>query len=229
MRTGGRLSLHEVFGRLEQVYGAPQPPELTDPLDLVLWENVAYLVDDERRKATWDALCLHVGTRPQDLLAAPEERLAEVIRGGGMHPERRAGKLRDAASIALEEHDGDLRSVLALPVAKARRGLQRFPGLGRPGADKILLFTRTLPVLALDSNGLRVLVRLGFAEEQRSYEATYRAVQEALAAEAGQDFDRLIAGHQLLRRHGKELCKASAPECGACPLAQSCPAALAGL
>ena len=43
--------------------------------------------------------------------------------------------------------------------------LKKFPAIGDPGVDKILLLTRTEPVMALDSNGLRVLVRLGFGAE----------------------------------------------------------------
>ena len=33
---------------------------------------------------------------------------------------------------------------------------------GEPGAEKVLLFSGSAPVLALDSNALRVLLRLGF-------------------------------------------------------------------
>jgi endonuclease III len=29
--------------------------------------------------------------------------------------------------------------------------------------------------------------------------------------------------HQLLRRHGQELCRNTAPACDRCPLASSCP------
>jgi hypothetical protein len=53
--------------------------------------------------------------------------------------------------------------------SEARRALQKFPGIGAPGADKILLFTKTHALPALDSNGLRVLVRLGLAKEAKSY------------------------------------------------------------
>jgi endonuclease III len=100
--------------------------------------------------------------------------------------------------------------------------LQRFASIGSPGAEKILLFTRTQPVLALESNGLRVLVRLGFAAEQKSYDATYHAIRQALAPELPTDFDWLIAAHQLLRQHGQELCKRTKPQCQSCPLRKKC-------
>jgi len=40
-----------VIEKLRARYGAPDPPPTTDPFALILWENCAYLADDERRKA----------------------------------------------------------------------------------------------------------------------------------------------------------------------------------
>ena len=45
------------------------------------------------------------------------------------------------------------------------------------------MLTRSYPLLALESNGLRVLLRLGFADEKKSYSASYRGVQQALAGQ----------------------------------------------
>lgn len=131
-------------------------------------------------------------------------------------------RLREIALIAINEFGGDLRQSLKLPLAKANRALRKFPGIGEPGAEKILLFTRSYPVLGLDSNGLRVLVRLGFGEEKKSYTATYRSVQEAIHSQLIEDYDWLISAHMLLRQHGKELCKTNAPVCEKCPLRKSC-------
>ena len=111
---------------------------------------------------------------------------------------------------------------LTLPLPKAKQALRKFPGIGEPSAEKILLFTRSYPVLGLDSNGLRVLVRLGFGEEKKSYTATYRSVQEAIHSQLVEDYDWLISTHLLLRQHGKELCKTSPPVCEKCPVRKSC-------
>ena len=78
------------------------------------------------------------------------------------------------------------------------------------------------PLLALESNGLRVLVRLGFAEELKNYSATYRAAQEAVKDQWKEDCDWLIGAHQLLRQHGQESCRRSEPLCNACPLTSRC-------
>src|SRR4029077_2523911 len=105
---------------------------------------------------------------------------------------------------------------------EAKKALKKFPTIGDPGAEKILMFTRSHPVLSLESNGLRVLLRVGFAEEKKSYSASYRGVQEALAGQFPADYDKLIAAHQLLRQHGQELCKRSQPLCAACPIKGDC-------
>jgi endonuclease III len=188
---------------------------------MILWENVAYLANDERRQKAIQVLKKRVGTKPEQILAAPDEALLEVSRHGIM-AERFAQKLRHCARIVLEEFDGDLRPVLRLPLSRAKKALQKFPGMGEPGAERILLFTRAYPVFALESNGLRVLVRLGFAEEQKSYSATYRLIRKAVEEELEEDHLWLTEAHQLLRRHGHELCRRTHPECDECPLAAEC-------
>jgi hypothetical protein len=59
-------------------------------------------------------------------------------------------------------------------------------------------------------------------EEARNYATTYRLVQEANAPELRRDFDWLIQAHQVLRRHGQELCKRAKPLCARCPFAAGC-------
>ena len=223
----GRPSLAQIIAALKRYYGVPSPIALTDPFELILWENVAYLVDDERRRTTWAALRDEIGTSPDDVLNAHPKHLARTIVLGGMHPEGRADKLRRAAEIALADWEGDPATMLRLPISKAKRALRRFPGIGDPGADKILLFTRTHPIFCVESNGLRVLLRLGFSREGKNYGATYRAAIEAVAGEIRKDYDWLIEAHQLLRQHGQSLCRRSAPHCDECPLLPNCPSATA--
>lgn len=212
----------DAISALRVYYGAPKPPVSTDPFELVLNENLAYLVSDEKRLAALDALRRDVGTTPRAILGATMAALVRVCRIGGIYPELRAERLRRSAEIVVAEFDGDLRNVLRLPVAEARKALKRFPAIGEPGADKILLFTGTYPVLAPDSNGLRVLTRLGLAREERSYSATYRLALAAIAPESGKDCRRLVTAHLLLRRHGQELCRRSRPQCERCPLRARC-------
>ena len=67
-------SLTKIVARLARFYGRPKPPITTDPFELILWENVAYLVNDERRAQAFELLRQSVGTKPHEILAAVQMR-----------------------------------------------------------------------------------------------------------------------------------------------------------
>lgn len=202
-------------------YGPPRPLPAQGAFELILWENVAYLAGPERREQAFRELRARVGTSPSAILGAPEDVL-RAIASAGIMADRQTAKLRVSAEIALREFDSDLGPVLRLDFKQARKALARFPSIGEPGAEKILLLTRSHPVLALDSNGLRVLLRLGIGEEKKSYSASYRSAQQAAMAEAGRGYGPLLRAHHLLRRHGEETCRRSRPRCETCPLSAGC-------
>jgi len=216
-----RIPLAQVVEKLQAHYGQPKRVRLNGPWEMILWENVCYLADDEQRQEAFQTLKKRIGTEPERILSASDEALLEVTRHGIL-ADKFAGKLRKCAQVVLEEFDGNLGPVLKQPFVKAKKALQKFPGIGEPGAEKILLFTKSYAVLALESNGLRVLLRLGFGEEKKSYSMTYRLVQAAVAGELHRDYSWLIQAHLLLRRHGQELCLRSRPMCEKCPLAADC-------
>jgi endonuclease-3 len=216
------LSIGRVLDELEKLYGKPGKPIPRSPLDWIVWENVAYLVDDERRELAFRALEKKLGRTAEKIAAASSQVLYEVTRLGGMHPEQRVDRLKGIAELALEHGGGGLESVLELDAASARKVLKKFPSIGDPGAEKILMFCGALDVLALESNGLRVLTRLGFGEEKKSYAATYKSAQAALATQLKRDSAWLARAHQLLRMHGQSLCKRTSPDCDACPLTACC-------
>ena len=198
------------------------PPPLTDPLAIILWDNVGYLIPDERREALFHKLVDRVGLDAEALVAAPYEVLFDIAQRGGMRPEERVERLRAIGRLTLDA-GGDLTAALrrAGP-AKARALLKRFPTIADPGADKILLFSGLEVRPALESNGVRALVRLGHAVEGKSYANAYRSAIGALTSLGPPDRDRLIAAFQILRAHGQTLCKRSAPVCLSCPLDAAC-------
>jgi len=151
----------------------------------------------------------------------PESVLRDVA-GRGILPSGSAAKLRECARLALEQPGVGRRVLARLPAAEAKRILRRFPSIGEPGAEKILLFAGIHPFLALDSNALRVLVRLGYGKEEKSYPATYRAVQAAATRELPESLAARRDAVALLRRHGQELCRRTAPRCEVCPLRTNC-------
>jgi len=215
--------LAAVLDAIEARLGRPPALPPRKALDWVLWENAAYLVPDEKRAAAYAVLAKRTRLSAAGILALPRAELRSIAALGGMMPEKRVEKLLAIATTVDERFDGDLEAVLARPLPEARKALKLFPGIAAPGADRILLFTRAHPLPALESNGLRSLCRLGLAREGKAYAATYRAGIAALEPLEG--CDALIRAYELLRRHGQELCKSSAPLCDACPLDAVCPSA----
>jgi endonuclease III len=209
------------IARLRARYG-PMRPFSRDPFALIVYENAAYLADDDRRLHAFQAIDAIGGMSPAALLRAPRAALVDACRIGGMAPDVRADRLRRIAELAIERWGGDLRRILRLPTADAKKALREFPSIGEPGAEWILCAGGACPALAPESNGLRVLLRLGYGREERSYSATYRSVAAAVAPELGDDCARIALARLLLRRHGQEICRRARPECERCPIARSC-------
>jgi endonuclease III len=201
-------------------YGKVSGPPTSDPFELVLWENVAYLASPAKRREAFEELRKTVGTSPAAIARAPESAV-ERVTGRGILSRDFADKLRECARISLEEHGGDLAAIVRGPLPAARRALRAYPGIGEPGAEKILLFAGREASLAPDSNGLRVLARLGFVREEKSYTKTYAAARDAAKA-LPPDVRAMQKAHLLLQEHGRALCKRSAPRCEVCPLARKC-------
>lgn len=178
------LSLPQMIRALGRHYGPPRSLAPKDPFQLLLWEYVAYLADEPKRAAAFEELKTTVGLRPSQVADAPLALLGFIARrGGSIAVAQRASKMRDVAITVRDKWRGSLRGVLRLPYAEARRALNAFPSIGPPGADKILLLTGARAILALDSNALRVLLRLGYGRETKSYQASYASAQ-SLAMDA---------------------------------------------
>ncbi len=180
-----------------------------DGWELVLRENVGYLVDDQARDHALRALRAATGLEPAEILAAPDDVLGAVV--VGMRPRERVERLRRCAVLQT-----------------AGAPWRAYPGIGRPGVERIELFSGVRAVLALESNSARALVRLGYGTVGRSYDATYRSVQAAAAAELPPMVTALTRAHLQLRRHGQTVCRRTAPRCTECPLVGRCPTAASG-
>jgi endonuclease III len=216
-------SLRLIVETLRRHYGAPRSLAPKDPFQLLLWEYVAYLADDPARAAAFAELRKVVGLRPAEIAAAPLPILATIARkGGAIAAAVRAGRMRDVATTVRDDHGGTLAPAVKLPYGAARKILRKFPSIGPPGADKILLLSGARPVLAMDSNALRVALRLGYGQEHKSYAASYASAQEAASAELPATVPSRREAFLLLQHHGRELCRRSAPRCADCPVRASC-------
>src|SRR5262244_2126314 len=103
------LTLEQVLDPLAQLYGEPEPPPQRTLFELVLLENIAYLVDDARRMQAFETLRTRVGATPEAILRAPDAALLEATTRG-IVPEHQAEKLRSIATITLTDYDGNLES-----------------------------------------------------------------------------------------------------------------------
>ena len=217
------VPLDEILVRLRRHYGEIRRPGPKDAFEQVLHECACYLVDDARREQVWRRLKQEPGVTPETLLDVPASRLAKLIEDGGMKPAMRAEKLRLCAELAQEIGLAKLRRAVREDPVLARKLLRKFPGIGEPSAERILLVAGGWPGLGLESNGLRVLQRLGWGREQKDWNRAWKEMNAALAPHLGDDAERMRALHSLLRHLGQELCRAAEPRCASCPLREACP------
>jgi endonuclease III len=219
-----QTALQKILVTLRKRYGMPQThPAGRDPLALILWEMVAYLADDETRLKAFDALRKQVGVAPRALMRASLPVLTAICRiGGSVQPLQRAQRIQAVAALVLTDFDGNLSQVLAWEYAKARKALQRFPSVGEPGADRILMLCGSHAVLGLDSNALRSLYRIGYGRETKNYTRTYRESRDAAMAELPKTASALADASLTLRTHGQATCKYGVPRCEECVVTASC-------
>ena len=212
----------KLMAKLKKHYGEPSLPPAKGPFELVMWENACYLLPDTRRAQVFESLQTQVGMNAESIWKADQEVLLPLANMGGMRPETRVFRWREIARITLTQFGGNLDSILQLPYDRARRALHQFPNIGEPGAEKILMLCGMATGLPLESNGCRVLERLGYGRAQKSYGATYRSIQQALEGQLPTGAPALSRAHLLLREHGKGLCRTNNPACAECPLAPDC-------
>jgi A/G-specific adenine glycosylase len=145
-----------------------------------------------------------------------QESLAEVLRAWDrMGYPRRAKRLHEAAQVILAEHDGrvpsDLNALLALP------------GVGDYTARAVRCFAFGIAEAVVDTNVRRVVAR---AQGGQGEAGPPRTVADRAAVtvtlEALKGAARQCAGAAGLMELGAIVCKARAPECQVCPIADLC-------
>lgn len=215
------------FGRildtLESFHGAQTAQWPTDPYQFLVWWHCGYPPSEERCSRGWESLNEEIGTSPEKLLQTPSSKLTRALKAGGIVPELRAGRLKEIAQTIQERFGGDLLSALSrLPVAQVRATLKKFPGIGDPGADRIILFGGIAPVPAVPSSCPQVLVRIESGEPRETYNANFRVAREIVQSEVADTFVARTRAYLLVQQHGQQICKRSSPKCESCPIAGSC-------
>jgi endonuclease-3 len=226
-------NLDAVLERLEQLYGPQKAVGPNDPYEMIVFVNCGYPATDVSCSKGFEALKREVGLKPENLLDAPKTKLAKLMRLGGIVPELRAEKLKEIAKIVKVQYGEDLLAALrkcmleekkqpGKGIRGAKNVLQKFPVIGEPGAEKILLFSKLSPVAAVPSARVEVPMRIWFGDAGKNYAADYRAAREVLNAGSPATFEARQRAYLLLKRHGQEICKRSTPKCEICPVTSHC-------
>ncbi len=147
---------------------------------------------------------------------APLEELIEVIRPGGLAPQK-APRIQAALRRIREERgDHSLEFLGDMPARAARDWLTSIPGIGRKTASVVLLFSFGLPLMPVDRHIERVALRIGLLPPKATADDAHEMFLQMLEP------DEMYPAHVGLITHGRRICHARKPECDRCPIAPRC-------
>lgn len=195
-----------VFERLAKAMPEPKTElEYVNPFTLLVAVVLsAQATDVGVNKATRSLFA--IADTPAKMAALGEEGLAERIKTIGLY--RTKAKNVIALSKALVgQHAGQ--------VPADRDALEALPGVGRKTANVVLNVAFGAPTMAVDTHVFRVANRIPLARGK-----TPREVEDGLMAVIPERY--MAHAHHWLILHGRYVCKARAPECARCPIADLC-------
>lgn len=208
---------------MESFHGRQRPDWPVDPYEFLVWWHCGYPPSDEACNKGWAALKESFDIAPAKLAKAKEPALARALKAGGLIPELRAPRIKSIAAEIVEEWDGDFsRALRAIPLAEAVKRLKKLPGIGEPGAERILLFGAIAPVPAVPSNATQVAVRIQHGASFEAYTKDYREGRKLIDTQVPATVAARQRAYLLLKVHGQTLCKRSKPKCDECPIARTC-------
>lgn len=246
-----KIRLDRCIELLEGAYGPPKRRR-SDPVDLLVQTILSQNTTSANTHRAFDRLKRAYPTY-QALLSAPDEEVAELIRCGGlaniktrrikealvMIRERQRDRMgaiggeekqkNRTGARGEEEREGrgevgraeriDLDFLRGADPVEARDFLVSLPGVGPKTAAVVLLFAFQMPLLPVDTHVNRLSRRLGFVPAGASIEEAERILETITPGE------KYCSFHVNLIRHGRAVCRARSPSCGACVLAEICPSA----
>ena len=144
----------------------------------------------------------------QAMAGAERERLEQIIQPTGFFRAKTESLLKLSQAL-VERHDGEVPARLD--------DLVKLPGVGRKTANVVLGNAFDIPGITVDTHFGRLSRRFGWTEETDPVKVEH---------EIGALFpkrDWTMLSHHLIW-HGRRVCHARNPACGACPVARWCPA-----
>jgi endonuclease-3 len=147
-----------------------------------------------------------IADTPEKMLALGEAGLIEHIKTIGLFRQKAKNVIK-MSRILVDEFGG--------LVPSSRAALTALPGVGRKTANVVLNMWFGHPAQAVDTHIFRVGNRSGICPG-RDVEAVERAIEDNVPVEYQRH------AHHWLILHGRYICVARKPKCGACPIREWC-------
>lgn len=147
-----------------------------------------------------------IANTPQAIIDLGIDGLKDKIKSIGLF-NTKAENLMKTCQMLVDLHNGD--------VPKDRESLEALPGVGRKTANVVLNTAFGQPTMAVDTHIFRVSNRTGIAPGKNVLE-----VEKRLLRLVPKEF--LIDAHHWLILHGRYVCVARKPRCGACLIEDLC-------
>ncbi|GAA0919976.1 hypothetical protein GCM10009549_38370 [Streptomyces thermoalcalitolerans] len=193
---------------LAEVYPYAHPElDFENPFQLLVATVLSAQTTDLRVNQTTPALFARYPT-PEDLAAADPEEVEEILRPTGFF-RAKTKSVMGLSRMLVEEFGGEVPDRL--------EDLVRLPGVGRKTAFVVLGNAFGRPGITVDTHFQRLVRRWKWTEETDP---------DKIEAAVGALFPKsewTMLSHRVIF-HGRRICHARKPACGACPIAPLCPA-----
>jgi endonuclease-3 len=147
-----------------------------------------------------------VANTPGTILKLGEAKLIQYIQRIGLY-KTKAKHVIATCRILVDRYNGE--------VPRTREELEALPGVGRKTANVILNTAFGMPAIAVDTHIFRIANRIGLAPGK-----TVLEVENKLLKVVPKEF--LHNAHHWLILHGRYICQARKPKCGACLINDLC-------
>jgi len=195
-----------IFERLRELNPAPKSElRYSTPFELLIAVILSAQATDKGVNKATSAL-FPVANTPAAILALGPAGLSKYIASIGLYNSK-AKNIIAACQMLLDRHHGT--------VPTTREALEALPGVGRKTANVVLNTAFGQPTIAVDTHIFRVANRTGLAPGQ-----TVAIVEAKLMKFVEPEF--LHDAHHWLILHGRYVCKARAPACPTCVIADLC-------
>jgi len=215
MTAPGESRIREVQRRLRAGQGAFVPKPVLPVIDEVVATVLSQHTSDINSERAFAQLKDRFSSWEQ-VAAAPAGDVADAIRCGGIADQKARRIQQILAAVCEREGRLDLGRLHDLDDAAARTYLESLPGVGPKTAACVLTFAMGRAAFPVDTHVHRVATRLGWLPAKTTADTAHRLLEPMVPADIRYDL------HVAMISHGRTICRAQRPRCGACVLHDLC-------